>query len=202
LVENRAVRVSSPLSPPFSLEPCLTTRAQRYPIIYRCLYMFHARTCLMPQFPQSLPYYSDLAKWRPDEVCRTCTVPWWKAWLALFLPMYSCAPISENQGSCSSWATSCVIARVVQDSSTGTLCIHKVHVQLYIFQYWKSVLIGNFGGGRKYARAAFSRAPLCSAVLRRRHSRDFWDQVQARLVTIKRKNGTNRRRIASVSQVD
>lgn len=66
-----------------------------------------------------------------------------------------------------------------------------------------SILIGNFGGGMKYARAAFSRAPLCSAVLRRRHySRDFWDQVQARLVTIKRKNGTNRRRIASVSQVD
>ena len=65
-----------------------------------------------------------------------------------------------------------------------------------------SILIGNFGGGMNYARTAFSRAPVCSAILLRRHSLDFWDQVQAPLVSIKRKNGTNRARIASVSQVD
>ena len=87
-------------------------------------------------------------------------------------------------------------------SSTCTLCIHKVPCTAVHFQYWKSVLTGNFGGGMNYARAAFSRAPVCSAILLRRHSLDFWDQVQAPLVSIKRKNGTNRARIASVAQVD
>ena len=60
-----------------------------------------------------------------------------------------------------------------------------------------------YTGGAGTMHGQHFSARLCvSAILLRRHSLDFWDQVQARLVTIKRKNGTNRRRIASVSHAD
>ena len=54
----------------------------------------------------------------------------------------------------------------------------------------------------KYIQAVNFRGPLYPPVLFSRPRWCFWDKIQPAVVAIKRKNGTDRPRIASVSQVE